>query len=222
MRSVSNRGLVGISLALAVCLVAALPAMASAANVSLRTGSQTGTKLATGAAVKAVSSNLEFATSSGIFRCAKNELAGKVTKNNADPVEVSLSTVGLKGVSGGACATTIGGGAVTIAVTAENLPWQLKLTGISATAGKGTLTGTGGNIRLKFVYSAPAQATCVYEKASVADTFNLNGGALVLTLSGQTFTLNSGASTGPCPTSGTYGGTFAVTSGTSTVFATSP
>jgi hypothetical protein len=204
----------GLAVGLLALAFAALPALAQAANVTLREGSTTGPPLAVGAEVEAFSGDLVFTTSIGALECKENEVEGTVTANSAEPADVEVSGGRFEGEGGGACQTSIAlPGSVTAHITPENFPWVIHFfangtTKITGAAFEATLTNALGE----------DIATCTYSAAEIADTFNFNS-ALVDTISAQTLT---GGGTTFCPESGSLSGHFAVTHNGTAVVATTP
>jgi hypothetical protein len=213
----------GISLlvGLMALALAALPAFASAATVTLRSGSKTGPALANGTALTAMSSNLVFATASGNLECKESTLNGKVENNGTEKTGVEITSASFLAAGGGLdCPTAIpngSGGTLTMTMTAEGLPYTADLLSTAA----GTLTGTPSvSFKAIFDNGTTPVLSCVFEKTSVATTFNFNTALNIAVGASQEFT---GTGTG-CPTKGTLTGSFAVTvkSSGGAVFATTP
>jgi hypothetical protein len=201
--------------------LAALPAFASAANVTLRSGSKTGAALANGTVLTADSSNFDIKTTSGIIECKENTLNGKVENNGTATTGIEITSASFLAAGGGLdCPTTIpngSGGTLTVTITAENFPWTADL----PSTGAGTLTGTP-SVKFKVIFDngTTPVLSCTFVKTSVATTFNFNTALNIAVGASQEFT---GTGTG-CPTSATVTGSFAVTtkSGGGAVFATTP
>jgi hypothetical protein len=219
----------GISLlvGLMALALAALPAFASAANVTLRSGSKTGPALANGTVLTADSSstsNLVFTSASGNIECKENTLNGEVENNGTATTGIKITSASFLAAGGGKdCLTTIpngSGGTLTATITAENLPYTADL----PSSGAGTLTGSGtpASVKFKAIFDngTTPVLTCTFEKTSVATTFNFNTALKIDVGASQVFT---GTGTG-CPTSGTLTGSFLVTikSSGGAVFATTP
>jgi hypothetical protein len=221
MRIVSKRGLAGMSLVLALCLVAALPAAASAATVTLRFNSKTGPALANGTAIKAFSNNLVWHTASGNFECKENELNGTVANNGTAKTGLSISSASYRAAGGSEyCLTTIPngtGGTLLMKITAANFLWNSEM----FSNGTAVLNGTPSlKFNIGFYNGTTQVAACVAEKPSVAETFNFNTALNLAVGASQEFT---GTGSG-CPSSWALTGSFAVTINSTggTVFATSP
>ncbi|MBS1878871.1 MAG: hypothetical protein JST31_05115 [Actinobacteria bacterium] len=202
----------GLFVALMAMAFAALPAMASAANVTLHENTAGGAALAVGAPIKGFSTNLKFKTTEITLECGESEVKGTVATNSAEPADVSL-TEGRFQSGGGACKTS--NPLVFADITPEGLPWRIHFfangtTKITGAKFKATLTSGGISIK-----------TCVYEKAEIADTFNFNA-ALIDTITNQVLNLNVAQSSATCPATGELSGSFSVTSGGNAVVATTP
>ncbi|HEY2477316.1 MAG TPA: hypothetical protein VGI17_01145 [Solirubrobacterales bacterium] len=229
---------VALALGLTALAFAALPAIASA-NISLREGSGTGTKIVVGKAVTIKSSNLVFSTTGpavGNVECSNSTLSGHVSLNGAPQAKIQITSAAFKGAEEGAlerCKTTIAGPIrpLTAEVSAVNLAWisAFEQNGTSTTEGLSRIVATTGSVGLRSKLFAEVSkgvvaqvSNCVYEKESVAGTFTI-GNALGDLISAPEFALNAGASTGECPSGGTLSGTGTVeASGGVSVFTSTP
>jgi hypothetical protein len=224
MRIVSKRSLASFALALSLCLVAALPAFASAATVTLHSGSKIGTKLANGTAVKALSSSLKFGSSAAGYQECLLQLNGTVENNGTEQTGLNVTSATFSGFGGTEqCPTNVPdgkGGFLSMVMTAQHLPWVMAL----KAGGSGSLTGTGSPSGIRFTQLFESGhtpiATCVYEAARVVTSFNFNTALVSNVAAGQVYNLVSGAG---CPPEGTMTGSFSITTATGgTIVATSP
>jgi hypothetical protein len=207
--------------AAAVGAFAALPAIAAAASPSLLDDSGAVVTPHSGA-IKGVSTNLLFTTSSGKLECAKTTLEGELTVNAGNVVEGDISTATFLNSAGGTKCPTSLPGPVTMEITPENLPWCLEATASPVD----TLTIDGGTcgttprksiayIAHVFTSAGTKVGECTYERASLTLTYKTNTTPLVATLSsGQTFTKASGGIL--CTSTVTLSGSFTLTTGTGT------
>lgn len=137
--------------------------------------------------------NITLTTASGNISCNKVEFSGKVTSNPGNLLEAALSSVTFAGddPEEERCTSTISdgaGGTLTVKPTAGNLPWCLK----SAKAGSWSFRGGGCAAAAKnlvltehlFSQTGAAIGSCVYERAELFGTYNVNSSPWVLTIGG--------------------------------------
>lgn len=201
--------IMGLSL-VAVFAIAAVfsgTAFAKAKVLTLKTGAGA---LASGAELRAESSNLVFVTSAGNLECTSNILTGTVTTNNATKDKGSVtkeSSTG--GEAGGLCKTTTGLGPASI--ESSGFPWPIEYKNTGASSIKGTK-----KIAFTSTFPAAGGAKCTYEAAKVASTINTSG-VVTQTTTNQVFKANKKTSNAACPTEGKLSGEFKLFSGSEAV-----
>jgi hypothetical protein len=197
---------------LAVAAFAVMPAMASAATVTLHAG---GVELPAGSPLVGESANLVFVTGAGNLECSSNVITGELTSNKKATIAGNIETGSFTGLEGGgACHTTTPLGRALI--TASDLPWPLTF------KSNGTSTVKGSPSIVFTAFFPGAGVTCVYKAAKLAATFAFNEAPLIDTVTGQVFKYVKAESSVLCPKEGALSGGFAVTSGGEAVEATTP
>jgi hypothetical protein len=206
----------GLVIGLLAMAFAALPAMASAASVTLRSGGAGGPALAEGAGISAFSENLKFATTAGItLECSENTLTGTVGTNPG--ASVNLTEGAFTGNEGAEECETNVPGLNTIILGVEFLsPMRF-----FAEAGVGK-----DEVEVRFtslLLLPPEFPVCAYE-GTVFTEYAL--GTPLVPPAGDhvvpsTLTLAAGSSA-ECPGSGVLTGEFEVRSGGGPVTVTSP
>lgn len=209
------RKLMILMAAIAAAGVMAVPAMASAATVTLHEKTAGGTALATGTAVTGFSSNLKFHTKEGpVLECAESTVHGKVTANPGATVAIESGSFTASG-GGPNCLTNVPG--LTAVITASGFNWSAGFT-----AAGSPLSGVSEITGVKFSAQLSNGLNCEYG-GTVHNTFPL-GVAFVDSITATTFPRLSG--TAGCPESGELMGQMTVTKGASkggvTIIPTSP
>jgi hypothetical protein len=190
---------------MALVVMAALPAMASAVTLT----APAGTKLKAGSPLTAFSSNLVFTggTSGLQLRCPENHFVGEV-ETNASPTSTSkINSATFTGTGGGACATNVPGLTVDFSASAASLPWILHF----KTADAWTLTHPV--FTTTFTEGGVSVAHCTFTATEVTGTYTTSPNPLVFTITGGNFVrVEPGVATCPDATA-TLTGSAAASSG---------
>ena len=200
----------GLASVLAMTVLLAGGASAKEAKKDLLTFKTAKGVLASGAKLKATSSNLIFVTSSGNLECSSNILEGEVKVNNAKkdtgPITAESST-GSETVEGktGACKTTTVLGATLISTS--HLPWEAVFTDKGQNEVKGK--------KVSFTATFGGGVKCTFEASKVKSSFGTSGPVVIKTTN-QVFKAGKG-SNGLCPKSGKLSGEFTTTSSGETI-----
>jgi hypothetical protein len=206
MRHTKIAGLFAALLALGAVFAAVASATAKPTLLTLKTAKGV---LATGAAIKAESSNLIFVTSAGNLECSTNVLTGTVTKNNETKDTGSVTAESSTGhETDNECKTTTPLGPAEI--KSSGFPWPITFTDKGVAEVKGTK-------KVIFTSVFPgAGVTCVFEASKVKASFTI-GGPLKITTSNQVFKANKKTSGAACPKEGKLSGEFSLTSSGETI-----
>jgi hypothetical protein len=206
MKHTKIAGLFVALLALGAIFAAVASATAKPTLLTLKTAKGV---LATGAALKAESSNLIFVTSAGNLECSSNVLTGTVKKNNETKDEGSVTEESSTGhETNNECKTTTPLGPAEI--KSSGFPWPTIFTDKGVAEVKGTK-------KVIFTSVFPsAGATCTFESSKVKASFTI-GGPLKIKTTNQVFKINKKTSTSVCPKEGKLSGEFSLNSSGETI-----
>jgi hypothetical protein len=194
----------GVAVTVAVSVLTASSAFAGR-HRQLTLETATG-RLAAGAEIVAISSDLTTTTTAGALKCSESVLTGKLRS-----IKLTQDGVGVReanatgGGPGGGCASPLG----EAQITALNLPWTLTFND----QGVGVLKSAAGKLAFKSTFPKLGGLSCVFEGAKITTHFSVGTRArpLELTTSDQLFTRDTEASNAACPKSGEMSGDFKVT-----------